>query len=210
MSGLVTKKLEDFINIHEGEKIIVCGTGMSLKEFVPNSSEFITIGVNDIGRLFHPTYLLITDHPNRFHGKRKEVVVNRKAKFMFTPIKLWRLKTPSKKVMFDLGVRGIKNLHKDNLLDHFFCSPYPATILAHKMGAKHIGLIGVDFTPGHVYAPKDGAHMLMRLGKLNKINDAFSTLSNVLKEKGTALYNLSKNSKLTKIPKITLDEFRVL
>jgi len=71
---MLPKKFIDFHNIHEGEKIVVCGCGISLIDFEPYYMDFITIGVNDVPALFPPTYNLVTDHPNRFNDKRKKAI----------------------------------------------------------------------------------------------------------------------------------------
>lgn len=205
--GLTTKTLSNFIGKHEGEKIIVVGCGTTARNMLPHKEEFTTIGVNDIGRLFHPTYLLVTDAPNRFHGKRYDVVHNSQAKFVFTPVKKWRLAKPTKKVMFKLGKRGISTLDRNDTLDHFYTSPYCAMILAYKMGAKHIGMIGVDFTPHHFYQ-KDGNHELVRMNKIKYIDDIFGQLRLELDNRGTSLYNLSKESQISTLPKITIKDFK--
>lgn len=205
--GLTTKTLSDFIDKHKGEKIIVVGCGVSARNILPYKDEFTIIGVNDIGRLFHPTYLLITDAPNRFHGKRYDIVHRSQAKFVFTPVKKWRLENPTKKVMFKLGKRGVATLDRKDTLDHFYTSPYCGLILAYKMGAKHIGMIGVDFTPHHFYQ-KDGNHELVRMNKIKNIDDVFGQLRVELENRGTHLYNLSEESQISTFPKITIDDFK--
>lgn len=207
--GVSTKRLSNFIGIHEGEKIIVAGCGTSARNMMPWKDKFITIGVNDIGRLFHPKYLLATDGPNRFHGIRKQVVTDTKADYFFTPIKKWRLTVPGKKVVFGLGKRGTPNIDRQDVLDHYYNSPYCAAILAYKMGAKNIGLIGVDFTPNHFYA-KDGNHELVRMNKIKRIDEMYGVLRTELEQRGTSLYNLSLESNITTLPKMTITEFNDL
>jgi hypothetical protein len=57
--------LAGFRNRHRGRTIVVCGCGPSLNDFT-EPDRFITIGVNDVGRLFDPTYLVVVDPPSRF------------------------------------------------------------------------------------------------------------------------------------------------
>jgi hypothetical protein len=204
--GTLLKRLSEVIGIHPDSKIIVCGCGQSLTTLKESYQDWITIGVNDVPALFEPTYLVVTDHPNRFYGKRKELINGSKAKYLFTCVNGWRHPNI---VHFDLGSRELKNLNSSDKIDHFINSPYVATILAHKLGAKHIGLIGVDFTDGHFYNPSDGPHPVIKSNYLKKVNSAYNTLASALERRGTFVYNLSIQSRL-EINKITLDEFKKL
>lgn len=203
--GLV-KNLKDFMKIHDGEKIIVCGCGTSLEKLRNSYSDYITIGVNDVSAMFDPTYLLVTDHPGRFYGHRKDLVQNSKAKYLFTCTKGWR---HPNLVHFELGSKELKSLDSDTKIDHFLNSPYVAVSLAYKMGAKHIGLLGVDFTNGHFYNINDGSHPLIKANYLRRLNSAYQTMVSELAKRGTALYNLSEISKI-EIPKMSLEKFKEL
>jgi len=201
---MLVKRLNEFHNIHEGEKIIVCGCGMSLLDFKEHHSNYITIGVNDVPAAFDPTYLVITDHPVRFSKVRQDLVNNSKVKAMLTCVKGWR---HERMVKFELGKKGISDLDNPDKVDHFLNSPYAAVNIAYKMGARNIGLIGVDFTEGHFYAPKDGKHSLSRLGYMRDVNAGYLMLRKALEKKGAKLYNLSQDSKVEHLEKITLNEF---
>lgn len=203
--GLV-KTLKEFMNIHPGSKIVVCGCGVSLEKLRDCYQDYITIGVNDVPAMFDPTYLLVTDHPQRFYGNRKDLVQGSKAKYLFTCVKGWR---HPNLVHFDLGNRDLKNLSSDSKIDHFLNSPYVAVSLAYKMGAKHIGLIGVDFTEGHFYNRNDGSHPLVKANYLRRLNSAYQVIAKELQKKDTFLYNLSETS-LIEIPKISLEKFNEL
>jgi hypothetical protein len=200
------KSLEDFMGIHKGEKIIVCGCGTSLPEILPYKDEFVTIGVNDVPALFDPTYLLVTDHPNRFFGARRDIVQNAKSRFLFTCTSGWR---HPRMVRFELGTKGLKSLDSPRVIDHFLNSPYVGVNLAYKMGAKHIGLLGVDFTDGHFYNPKDGPHPISPQPHLSKVNTAYQILLSALEERGVTFHNLSAISKV-ELPKITIQQFKEL
>ena len=112
-------------------------------------------------------------------------------------------------VNFELGSTDVKSLDTPNKIDHFINSPFVAVGLAYKLGAKNIGLIGVDFTDGHFYNPKDGAHPVMRINHLRKVNTAYNKLKVALASRGVSLYNLSPISNV-ELPKITLAEFSKL
>ena len=203
----IPKKLSDFIGIHKGENIIVCGCGTSLLKFREYYPNYITIGVNDVPSLFTPTYLVVTDHQNRFYGDpRKKIINDSQVKYLFTCTRGWR---HPRQVIFDLGTKDLKSLDNPDKIDHFMNSPYVAVGLAYKMGAKNIGLIGVDFTDGHFYNVKDGAHPIIRINYLNRVNDAYKKMKTELQNRGVGFYNLSEISKV-EIPKITLPEFNKL
>lgn len=205
MSALV-KSLKDFNQPHAGEKIIVCGCGTSLLGFAEHASRYVTIGVNDVPELFTPTYLLVTDSPLRFNLKRQTLVSKSKSKYLFTCAKGWR---HDNLVHFELGTQALTCLDKKNHLDHYLNSPYTAVCLAHKFGAKHIGIIGVDFTNGHFYNPNDGPHNVITSRHLARVNVAYQNLRTALEKRGVTLHNLSSASNL-EIPKMTLKEFDAL
>lgn len=202
MSTLV-KSLKDFDKPHAGGKIVVCGCGISLLGFGEVAHNYTTIGVNDVPALFTPTYLLVTDAPTRFPIPRKKLVTESKSKYLFTCAKGWR---HANLVHFELGTQTLTCLDKKNHLDHFLNSPYSAVCLAYRLGAKHIGIIGVDFTDGHFYNPKDGPHNIVKSTHLNRVNSSYQKLRDELEQRGVTLHNLSANSRL-EIPKITLEHF---
>jgi hypothetical protein len=202
----LVKNLKEFMKIHDGEKIIVCGCGTSLEQIRGQHEDYITIGVNDVPAMFDPTYLLITDHPGRFYGPRKELIQKSKARYLFTCTSGWR---HSNLVHFDLGTKELRNLDSNSKIDHFLNSPYVAVSLAYKMGAKNIGLLGVDFTDGHFYNQEDGMHPLIKANYLKRLNSAYQVMVTELAKRGTSLYNLSDISKI-EIPKISLEKFKEL
>jgi len=198
----IIKGLSEFMGIHKGEKIIVCGCGMSLLEF-KEPNKYITIGVNDVPALFPPTYLVVTDAPGRFSTKRKEIVNSAGSKYLFTCANGWRHKNI---VHFELGSKEVRNLESNKKIDHFVNSPFVAVNLAYKMGATHIGIIGVDFTNGHFYNPGDGAHPVSQVNYLKRVNSSYQNLATMLSTRGVILYNLSRQSRV-ELPKIKFEEF---
>lgn len=204
---MLPKKFKEFYNIHDGKKIVVCGCGMSLNLFEPHHTDFITIGVNDVPALFSPTYNLVTDHPNRFNDKRKRVINETDYKYLFTCVGGWR---HPRLVHFDLGAKGAAHLDDPEKVDHFLNSPYTAINIAYKLGAKHIGIVGVDFTDGHFYSPKDGAHSLSRMRYLPDLLWGYNHIKDELEKRGVGLYNLSKQSKIDVIPYMSIEEFKEL
>ena len=90
----------DWRNPHVGETIIVCGCGPSLHE-LSAPSRFITIGVNDVGRLFDPTYLVVVNPRSQFKGDRFRYVEQSKAQALFTQLNLGPVQPPV--IPFRLG-----------------------------------------------------------------------------------------------------------
>jgi hypothetical protein len=204
---MMIKNFTDFHNIHEGAKIVVCGCGMSLLDFEPHHVDFITIGTNDVPALFNPNYNLVTDHPNRFNEKRKKVVNESDYKYLFTCVGGWR---HPRIVNFNLGKKGSANLDDPGKVNHFLNSPYTAINIAFKLGAKYIAITGVDFTDGHFYAKKDGPHSLARMNYLKDLLWGYDHIKNELAKRNVLLYNLSKNSKITVVPYMSVDDFKEL
>lgn len=202
----MTNKLANYINKHRGEKVIVCGCGTSLLELKDLHQDFTTIGVNDVPKLFTPTYLVVTDHSQRFSPPRKKLVNEAESRALFTCVKGWR--NPNV-VYFEIGSRKLDNLESPTKVDHFLNSPYVAVNIAYKMGFTKIGLIGVDFTDNHFYS-KDGQHPLSRTQRIKQINESYGVLKSKLKDKGVDFYNLSSTSKITAIPKISILDFKQL
>lgn len=204
---MLIKKIKEFHNIHKGKKIVVCGCGTSLLGFKEHHQDFITIGVNDVPQLFDPTYIVVTDHPNRFNDNRKKFINESGAKHLFTCVGGWR---HPRLVHFDLGKKGSANLDNPELVDHYYNSPYTSIHIAYKMGATKIGVIGVDFTDGHFYAKKDGQHSLARMGYLKDLLWGYEHIKEQLNLRGVELYNLSKHSKITTIPYLSIEDFKEL
>ena len=71
----MTNTLSNFKNVHKGKSVIVCGCGTSAAIMKDHYEDIITIGVNDIPKLFTPTYLVVTDHPVRFAPPRRKLVM---------------------------------------------------------------------------------------------------------------------------------------
>jgi hypothetical protein len=67
------KNVGSFKDIHKGADIIVCGCGESLNE-LKNPERFITIGVNDVGCLFNPNYLVVVNPMQQFMGTGDDVL----------------------------------------------------------------------------------------------------------------------------------------
>ncbi len=195
------RRLRDFRDLHAGETIVVCGCGSSLKQ-LPDPQRLLTIGVNDVGRLFDPTYLVVLNPRNQFKGDRFRHVASSRARTIFTQLNL-RLRHPHV-VRFRLGQRGGTEISDPDTLPYTRNSPYVALCLAAFMGARRIGLIGVDFTDHHFFA-ETGRHPLAR--ELKTIDREYRRLASALRRRGVEMVNLSRESRLEALPRFSPEGF---
>ncbi|MBL8176490.1 MAG: hypothetical protein JNK48_17575, partial [Bryobacterales bacterium] len=193
--------LKEFRGLHANETMLVCGCGSSLNEAVA-PERYTSIGVNDVGRLFHPDYLLVLNGKAEFRGDRFHFVETTRARVVFTQLKP-QFAHPHI-VRFPLGRKGGTDFGDPNVLHYTRNSPYVALCLAAHMGARRIGLIGVDFTDHHFFA-RTGQHTLT--ADLPRINEEYRQLYERLRELGIEVFNLSAQSRLTALPKMTPEQF---
>ena len=185
--------LTAFRNTHAGADIVVCGCGQSLRELA-SPERHITIGVNDVGRLFDPTYLVVVNPRSQFKAERFRYVETSNAQALFTQLDLGPVRPPV--VRFRLGKFGGTDIGAAETLHYTQNSPYVAVCLAAWMGARRIGLIGVDLTDDHFFA-RTGRHALA--GRLREIDAQYGRLAQALQARGIQLVNLSSASRLTSL-----------
>lgn len=200
-------RLSEFVGAHYGEAIVVCGLGSSINTFRA-PERFHTIGVNDIGRAFTPTYLFVMDAPKSFSPERFRFIEESQASYVFTDHELGL----KRKNVVRLPIRKSPEPNFDDpdalyLIGRPPTSPFLAICLAAHMGAKAIGVIGVDFTDGHFFAA-DGAHKLAK-GAAG-INRRFYRLAAALQERGVKVFNLSAESRLNAFPRLSIEAFHEL
>jgi LPS sulfotransferase NodH len=201
------KTLSSFKDLHRGESVYVCGLGVSLNQ-LDHPEHYVTIGVNDIGRKFHPNYLLVVDPRKRLTPQRYKHIDTSQAEFVFTDRDY---AIPHATVVrFPLCKRSgpnFANPHELHFVSRPWYSPYIALHLAAHMGASRVGMIGVDFADHHFYAktgPYEGTkHMA-------QVETHFRNLNNALILQGVKTFNLSARSRLTCFPKLALEDFRRL
>jgi SAM-dependent methyltransferase len=166
-------------------------------------SGFVTIGVNDIGRRFHPDYLVVVNPAGQFAADRLEHVSTSQARFVFTQYADLPV-PPERTVRFKLGTYNGTDFSRPDILHYTQNSPYVAMCLATHMGAKRIGLIGVDFTDNHFFGPT-GQHPLTR--RLAQIDYEYKKLGAACERLGIEVFNLSPISRLTAFPRMTIEAF---
>jgi len=192
--------LREFRDIHAGQTILVCGCGESLME-LGDPTRYVTIGVNDVGRLFDPTYLVAVNPRNQFKADRFRFVEQSKAQVLFTQLDLGPVRP--RLVRFKLGQFGGTDIGTGDFLHYTQNSPYVAVCLAAYMGAARIGLIGVDFTDHHFFA-RTGRHSLA--GRVREIDAQYGRLADALGKRGVELVNLSPVSRLTSLKRARIED----
>ena len=195
------RELSEFRDYHSGETILVCGCGSSLSRVVA-PERFVTIGVNDVGRLFQPDYLVVLNPLQQFRADRARYIEESRASALFTQLPL-AINHPHI-VRFRLGTRGGVSFNNPSVLHYTRNSPYLALCLAIHMGAKRVGIIGVDFTDNHFFGAT-GRHPLT--GEFAQIEREYQHLYESCQRMGVEVLNLSQESRLTAFPKMTPEDF---
>ncbi len=182
---------------HRGETIVVCGCGESLNA-LEHPERFVTIGVNDVGRRFDPTYLVVVNPRSQFAADRYRHVEQTRAQYVFSQLDLPFAR--DRGVRFRLGRYGGTTFGDPRVLHYTRNSPYVAMCLAAHMGARRIALVGVDFTDHHFFGGAPG-HPLNR--HLETIDAEYRRLGEALTALGVDVVSLSEVSRLTAFPKVS-------
>jgi hypothetical protein len=185
--------------------MLVCGLGESLAS-LPVPPRCRSIGVNDIGRAFAPTYLLCMDPLTVFPEDRRRFIQDSAARFIFTDADTGI--TGANVVSCTLGYSDNARAADEDSLYHRgapLTSTYLALELAAFMGAGLIGLIGVDLCGGYFFNPGQTHNLNSCVEALNQM---FLELGRTLGASGTRVVNLSDRSVLTAFPRMPLDAFR--
>src|ERR1700751_689637 len=103
----------DYRGRHFGETVVVCGCGVSLRT-LHRPESFVTIGVNDVGRLFTPDSLIVVNERRQFTPERYAYVQTSKAKAVFSQLDL----SHPRAVRFRLGRRGGTGRAEGDSLDY--------------------------------------------------------------------------------------------
>lgn len=188
----------DWRDRHRGQTVLVCGCGRSLA-LLDHPQRFVTIGVNDVGRRFTPDYLVVVNERRQFDPARFAYVERSEARAVFTQLDLG-IAHP-RVVRFRLGRRGGTDRPDDGTLHFSNNSPFVAVGLARHLGARRIGLIGVDFTEDHFFGAT-GRHPLA--AQIERIDREYGALAAACRAEGVELVNLSPVSRLASLPRARL------
>jgi hypothetical protein len=194
----------NYINKFNGETFIVAGCGSSINIY-KDFSKYYVIGVNDIERILTPDFLVVVNDHRTFMRGRWEYVRDSLSPVIFTHLdNPGPINRASHLSRIKIGSRNTPNLDNLTAVDYTMNSPYMAIIIAYQLGAKKIGMVGVDFTQDHFFA-NTGSHKLSK--HVKNIDQEYLVLRNLLEAKGVKVANLSPISLLSSWPKMDLDQF---
>ncbi len=188
------------------ETVLICGTGPSLQDLVDQDpGEFYTFGVNDIGRWFTPNHLVVSDQPGCFDAiDRRPWILNSQAEHFWVSGG-WE-HGPHAPERHRIPWQGVPDhykwsFHSGHLRDEkvLVCltTPFTCVGIAYKLGAKKIGLIGVDL----------GGHSQLE-ASANYLNYRFRQYATALEHYDVELVNCSPVSLLTNLERDDLESFR--
>lgn len=208
-------RIEKFKDIYDGP-CFVCGRGPSsyeLKKKWKYADGYVTIGVNSFELdFFVPTYVLVLDKLKIGHdygvkngvnlNNHLNTIINSQAEYVFSHYPLqdsegFGLDT-EKEVRYntlELFNYNMDEMFNKNYLPRCNTSMITAIGLAIYMGFDQIGVIGFDLI-GH--PTEKNAKML---------NKATKKIDEYCKKAGVEIVNLSSQSLLTGLPKMTLDTY---
>lgn len=194
----------DYIGKFSGETFIVAGCGSSLNYYT-DFSKYYVIGVNDIERILTPDFLVVVNEVRTFMRGRWDYVRDSLSPVIFShldnPGPITRQAHLAK---INIGERSNPNLDRMDRVDYTMNSPYMAIVIAYQLGAKKIGMVGVDFTQDHFFS-NTGTHKLSKHTK--NIDQEYLVLRNELEKRGVKVANLSPISLLESWPKMDLAGF---
>jgi len=194
----------NYINKFTDSTFIVAGCGSSINIY-KDFSKYYVIGVNDIERILTPDFLVVVNDYRTFMRGRWEYVRESLSPVIFTHLdNPGPINRASHIAKIKIGSRNAPNLDNLSVVDYTMNSPYMAIIIAYQLGAKKIGMVGVDFTQDHFFA-NTGSHKLSK--HVKNIDHEYLVLKNLLEAKGVKVANLSPISLLSSWPKMDLDQF---
>ena len=194
----------DYVGKFSGETFIVAGCGSSLNYYT-DFSKYYVIGVNDIERILTPDFLVVVNEFRTFMRGRWDYVRD-----SLSPVIFSHLDNPgpitreAHLAKINIGERNNLNLDRMDRVDYTMNSPYMAIVIAYQLGAKKIGMVGVDFTQDHFFS-NTGTHKLSKHTK--NIDQEYLVLRNELERRGVKVANLSPISLLESWPKMDLEGF---
>ena len=187
--------------MRRNKDFIVVGLGKSAEVKAELLKQFITIGVNDVSKFFDPDYLVVLDKALRFTPIRKGFIENTNARVAYVcHPKDWEFKNSEmriNKLETEKFTRSSITEWVEKIdagpIPHYLTSPFAAIGLAYQLGAKRIGVIGMDLLPTH--------HMGRHAGAINR---ELAKYRRVLEQKGVSLFNCSNIARLPGLPYMDL------
>ncbi len=181
-----------------GEDILVLGLGPSLEDAVgARCGWYTTVGVNDIMGIHRVDYLVLADVLDNFEPSRRAVVASSRPDVLVHAVPLDPVDWPGVELV---RVRSEGAVARPNLVrvgggmfPDGWTSVYMAVLVAWWLGARRIGIAGMDITPDH--------NLSAYLGWIDR---AFQGLQEELQAVGCELRNLSPASWITSVTRGSL------
>lgn len=153
-------------------KVIVLGTGPSLKEHVPDGS--YTIGVNDIWRYRRTNAVVCLNNPSQFAPERLRIIRDCQPEIFYSQIVNWDFKKGFQLLTLRSGYPTTR-CSLEGAFEKSYCSPFVAVQIAYRFnGATEIELYGIDMVN----------HPNLKNKILDEIKKHFALLKKALQEHG--------------------------
>ncbi len=177
-------------------RVLVCGTGHSVREgFLPPAG-VLTVGVNDIDRYFPVDHLLVIDRPRDFSQERQEVIRNSRSGVFWSCHDWPNCAHPDRR---RLEVVGLVEWTGDLFGGPYpgrYTSVYPAVHFAVRQGGRDIGIIGCDLQD-HQELTDLRVAIAQQFDHLRKLYD----------RQGIRLVNLSPLENRLRLPQMDLESW---
>ena len=211
-----SKTINDYKNIHPGEKCLVCGLGPSLKSLKKQDYKgIITIGVNDIHGKggFNPDYQCLSESTDRVFDEdhlnkkiRTLLQVNPKRAFFSVFDGDFKNVNPIKFELVDLRHSSIEETYNIGKNFAYRKITTAAISLAIWMGFKSIGIIGYDMTGERAVYPESD-NLVTPKTRLIEMNKYCDIIYRYCLGQGIDIFNLSDVSLIKSFPKMGMKEF---
>ena len=180
------------------DRVVVCGCGPSVELMAAVHMNFVTVGCNDVDRWFPPNHLVLGDRLSCYHGDRRKTIQGTGARTVWLRRgdSLGHRDEREIEVLEVHDQRVTPSMLDEGPLISFLMTPYLAIHLAYRLGARRIGLLGVDLVSPSPLRFHHGV-----------ISRKLSELAEALAAKSVELGNLSSISQVVGLPAMDLQGF---
>jgi len=198
MISLQEANIRDTFN---GSKCLICATGPSIEKIDINKIDCLTIGINDIGKLFYPDFLVVSDvlpiseDGRHFHKVKRMLDTGSRLAFTYSKENVF-----NKSDMIYYSISPIKTVELEKSFDHHILPASVTTTeigisLAIYLGFSYIGIIGFDMI-GHDNETQ-----------VDYINEDLDKLNDYAIDHGNQIFNLSKSSLIVSFDYMKFNDF---
>ncbi len=228
------KELEQFHNIHKGERCFIVATGPSLKkedlEILRTHNE-IFFSMNSIMNIYddviwRPDYYIIEDPKflDFFDWDEEEYSLDKICKKASFLTYMYRDKCSKYSKAFFYPISFLNHLNNDEAKDlkysdsiiwGFYCAYTVTTIamqIAHYMGFSEIYLLGTDcnYSMKQKHFSKERDDFIYNDDKARKVYDnlirGYSFIGNNIMKRGTKIYNATRGGQLEVFERVDIDQ----